>query len=76
MELDNRNENPKRKEMGAMDARITLLSSGRSGRDLLETELVRCLERREDAFAAGRIDLVRFFERRLATTDYMLGGVA
>ena len=66
----------KRKEMGAMDARITLLSPGRTRRDLLEAEIVRCLEQREDAFAAGRIDLVRFFERRLATTDYMLGGVA
>ena len=55
-----------------MDARITLLSPGRTRRDLLEAEIVRCLEQREDAFAAGRIDLVRFFERRLATTDYML----
>ena len=59
-----------------MDARIVFLSPGQTRRDLLEAELVRCLERREDAFAAGRIDLVRFFERRLATTDYMLGGVA
>ena len=59
-----------------MDARIILLSPRRSRRDLLEAEIVRCLERREDAFADGRIDLVRFFERRLATTDYMLGGVA
>ena len=59
-----------------MDARVTLLSPGQTRRDLLEAELVRCLEQREDAFAAGRIDLVRFFERRLATTDYMLGGVA
>ena len=59
-----------------MDARIILLSPGQTRRDLLEAELVRCLERREDAFADGRIDLVRFFERRLATTDYMLGGVA
>ena len=59
-----------------MDARIILLSPRRSRRDLLEAELVRCLERREDAFAAGRIDLVRFFERRMATTDYMLEGVA
>ena len=59
-----------------MDARIILLSPGQTRRDLLEAELVRCLERREDAFAAGRIDLVRFFERRMATTDYMLGGAA
>jgi len=59
-----------------MDARIILLSPRRSRRDLLETEIVRCLEQREDAFAAGRVDLVRYFERRLATTDYMLGGVA
>ena len=55
-----------------MDARIILLSPGRSRRDLLEAEIVRCLEQREDAFAAGRIDLVRFFERRLVLTDYML----
>ena len=59
-----------------MDARIVFLSPGQTRRDLLEAEIVRCLERREDAFAAGRIDLVRFFERRLATTDYMLGGAA
>ena len=59
-----------------MDARIILLSPARSRRDLLEAELVRCLEQRENAFADGRIDLVRFFERRLATTDFMLGGVA
>lgn len=55
-----------------MDARITLLSPGRTRRDLLEAELVRCLERREDAFAAGRVDLVRHYERRLVLTDYML----
>ena len=59
-----------------MDTRIALLSPGRTRRDLLEAEIVRCLEQREDAFAAGRIDLVKFFERRIATTDYMLGGVA
>lgn len=59
-----------------MDARIVFLSPGQTRRDLLEAELVRCLEQRENAFAAGRIDLVRFFERRIATTDYMLGGAA
>ena len=59
-----------------MDARITLLSPGRTRRDLLEAELVRCLEQREDALAAGRIDIVKSSARRLSTTDYMLGGVA
>ena len=55
-----------------MDARIILLSPSRTRRDLLEAELVRCLEQREDAFAAGRVDLVRHYERRIATIDYML----
>lgn len=41
-------------------------------RDLLEGDLMRCLEQREDALAAGRVDLVRHYERRIATTDYML----
>ena len=59
-----------------MTPTIRYLSPALSRRDLLETDLIRCLEKREDAFAAGRIDLVRFFERRMATTDYMLGGVA
>ena len=41
-------------------------------RDLLEGDLMRCLEQREDALAAGRVDLVRHYERRLVLTDYML----
>lgn len=41
-------------------------------RDLLEGDLMHCLERREDALVAGRVDLVRHYERRLFLTDYML----
>ena len=59
-----------------MDARIILLSPRRCRLDLLEGDLIRCLEQREDALATGRIDIVKSSARRLSTTDYMLGGVA
>lgn len=39
-----------------MDARIILLSPRRCRLDLLEGDLIRCLEQREDALAAGRIE--------------------
>ena len=55
-----------------MDARINFLSARRFQFELLEGDLMRCLEQREDALASGRVDLVRHYERRIATTDYML----
>ena len=55
-----------------MDARINFLSARRFQFELLEGDLMQCLERREDALSAGRIDLVRHYERRLVLTDYMM----
>jgi hypothetical protein len=55
---------------------IRYLPTQRCRRDLLEGDLMHCLEEREDALSVGRIDLVRYYERRLAATDFMLRGVA
>ena len=55
-----------------MDVEIFLLPPVRTRLDMLERDISDCLERIQDAIVAGRVDLVRHFERRLFLTDYML----